>query len=269
MDSMDDNLAPNQEAAPPFPITNEPTITPAPQVPPAVPVGAPAPSPAVFPAAPFATQKEGPSGKPKIFVWIFITLIALALVGGVVYLLSSGSLPKIIKNEEMSAAPTPQAKISPTPEMAASDTATWPSYVKKDAKFSLKYPENLKAEEGDDGSLYLSLWGPTQKEGTEFYDGISLNFKEASLGGKTLKEVADGRREEFSGVFETDEPSEVHLGGLLGYKFHVKGNVEADYYYLSLGENSYLEVMDATIDPASSGFAETVKLILSTLILVD
>lgn len=189
----------------------------------------------------------------KFLPWLLFGFTALVLVGWVGYQFKD-RMPT--QNSE---AP------SPTEEAAATPTANLLTYSHPNPKYAFNYSSDLEFQSMADGSVVLTKWGPTQKQGTEFYDGISLNFKAGQLNGQTLKDFVDQKAAELGGVFETSSVTEATLGSFPGYQFHVKGYVEGDYYYLDLGTNSYLEVINATKDPTSAGFAATVMQVLGSL----
>jgi hypothetical protein len=212
---------------------------------------------------------EGPKISGKLILWIVLGIILVLIIGGGAYLFASGKLSGLGK----APSPTPEAALqpmtisTPTPTQEVS-TEGWSTFSKEGVGFTFIYPPDLEYREYEDGSYSVSKWGPTQEEGTEFYDGISLSFKTGDTGGATLEEWANSKYTELMEVFETTEPQTTTLAGTSGYKMHVKGIVEADYYYLPLGTSSYLEIIDASKDPTSAGFYATVQAILASLSLI-
>lgn len=184
--------------------------------------------------------------------WILFGVVSLVLVGWVGYSLN---------NQAPASAPLP----SPVATTVPTSGSQLQTYVSPNPRYQFNYPGDLEVQHHGDGTLTLVKWGPTQQEGTEFYDGISLNFKTGQLNGATLKEFVDQRAAELGGVFETSPPASASVGTLSGYRFHVKGYVEGEYYYVDLGTNSYLEIIDATKDPSNAGFASIVSGVLASL----
>lgn len=205
--------------------------------------------------------------KGNIAVIAVVVLFLTGIVGAAAYLLGSGKLSVSLNMGGQSPKPSPSAYLystpSPTP-LSIEPMSGWKTYNDKEGKYSFKYPPELTLKEYEDGTVSVYLWGPTQKEGTEFYDGLNLSFKKGDLGGKTLKQIVDKKVSELSGVFEVGPVSQVTISGVSAFKFHVKGYVEGDYYYLALSQG-YFEIIDSTKDPTNKGFAQTASEILSTL----
>jgi len=145
-------------------------------------------------------------------------------------------------------------------------TEDWLTY-KKEGQFSFKYPPEGEIKEYDDGSIAVTQWGPTQKEGTEFYDGLSMSFRAFDPEGKTLKETADEKYLELKEVFETTQPIVGSVAGESGYSFNVQGFVRGYYYYVAINESLYLEIIDASKDPTTAGFTAVAEKILMSVTL--
>ncbi len=157
--------------------------------------------------------------------------------------------------------PTVEPTSTPTPE----PTADWKTHTDTECGFSIKHPEELTVDESRE-CVHFSLWGPTQKAETEFYDGISLLFGTGNLGGKTLKDLVDEKADESEVVGEIlISPTEATIAGMSGFTYKSRGLGEFTCSYVSPKPGIYLEVIDATVDPAGKGFQATVDLMLSTL----
>jgi hypothetical protein len=251
---MEDNTPQVQGQAP---TAGEPTQAPAgaqnpAQVPPAVPQTPSAPPGPQEQQAPLA--EVVPNRKGKV-VWIGLGILIIALIGAGVYFM-------LARKESTVSPTTPTPTLTPPP---AATPTTESTYSDKNGMYSFKYPSEAEVKEQSDGSITVSIWGPTQKEDTEFYDGLSLNFKTSSLAGKNLMTIAQEKATEFGDLFETSTPSAVTVASALGYSFHVKGVVEADYYYLPLDSQGYLEIVDSTKDPTGKGFIKMAEDILLSL----
>lgn len=210
----------------------------------------------------------------NVAVIVMAVLLLMAAVGIGAYLLGSGKLSVSLNMGGQSPKPSPSVYQYSTPTFtpfSIEPMSGWKTYNDKDGKYSFKYPPEVTLKEYEGGTVSVYLWGPTQKEGTEFYDGINLSFKKGAVGGPaSLRAAAEKKASELKGVFETTDVSEVIIAGISGYKFHVKGYIEGDYYYLPLGSGiyepiQYLEIIDSTKDPTNKGFAQTTVQILSTL----
>lgn len=210
------------------------------------------------------------SEKGNVVIVIIVVLLLTAIVGGAAYLLGSGKLSVSLNMGSPTATTQVETQapvLTPTnvPVFTQEPMSGWKTYSDKGGKYSFKYPPEMSLKEYEDGTVSVYLWGPTQKEGTEFYDGINLGFKKGELAGKTLKAFVDKKVSELSGVFQVSSVSTVTVSGVNAYKFHVKGYVDGDYYYLALSGGSYLEIIDSTKDPTNKGFTQTASQVLATL----
>jgi len=165
---------------------------------------------------------------------------------------------------------TPSPELTPTPqetEQPADETANWKTYTNSETGFSFKYPEDISLVE--DEIVRLSLWGPTQKPETEFYDGISLQFElPFKLGNTPLENYVQSaiEAETVEGIAELIKDKEkIVINGLEGYTFTIRGLGDFQYIYLQSSDSVYaIEIVNATQDPTGQGFQQTVDLILST-----
>jgi hypothetical protein len=224
-----------------------------PQIPPPV-SQPPMPQPSQPPTTPPS------SGKSKIVLWVGIALLVFASLTVGAYFLGSESKPSPTPS------PSPLPTVSPTAAPTSNPILNWETYSDTEGNFSFKYPSEISLREEVDGSVVLSLWGPSQKEGTEFYDGIYLSFKMEDSTGLSLANFVDQRINEIKVDTENVSAKEaVSLGELSGYKFEATGYGQFTYFYLQLADDSFLEIIDGTIDPTSVGFEETVQQILSSL----
>ena len=218
------------------------------------------------------TVNSGGRSRSKIFIWLILAFILLLIMALAAYFLGSGQTPKLpipnISKTQDGSGPTPsdQNVVPTSTPQVVEGIEGWLEY-KKGGQFSFKYPPEAETKEYDDGSFAVTQWGPTQKEGTEFYDGVSMSFRAFDPEGKTLKETADVRYLELKDVFETTQPVVTSVAQVSGYTFRVRGFVDADYYYVVINPTLYLEVINATKDPTDAGFTETAGKILMTLVL--
>jgi len=247
--------------APPSPTPNIPTL---PQVP--TPPSAPPPDMNNVTGMP---SQEGPRVSSKLIIWIVLGVVLILIIGGGAYLFSSGKLSGLGKTPTPTPAPALKPITTATPmPVEGAGMEDWNTFSKEGLGFTFMYPPELEYREYEDGSHSISKWGPTQTEGTEFFDGISMSFRSGDSEGLTLAEWVNKKYEELKEVFETSSPEPAQIAGVSGYKMHVRGIVEGDYYYVSVGASSYLEIIDASKDPTSAGFAQTVQLILSSVKLI-
>jgi hypothetical protein len=227
----------------------------------APPVPQPPTSQPIQPVQPVASPPPpASSGKSKIVLWFAVALLVFSsLTVGAYFLGSKSKTPP-------SPSPTATPMTSPTATPTSSPTSNWETYSDTEGNFSFKYPSDISLRQETDGSVTLSLWGPSQKEGTEFYDGIYLSFKTEDSSGLTLENFINKRIDEIKVNEESVSATEsASFGELDGYQFEATGLGQFTYIYLELTSDSFLEIVDGTIDPTNAGFEDTVQEILSTL----
>lgn len=243
---MDENL-PNPQGDTQN-IVTPPVVSPTPPVPPApsAPVLTPTPPPPI----------PSPS-KPNLMLWISLGILALALIigGGYYFLKGTSTKP----------APTPLPSAATPIPTPVDRTTGWLTYSNTKNNFSFKYRPEAKVQEQTDGTINLTLLGPTQKTGTEFFDGLNMSFKPGSLGRLTLKTFVDNKMKALSAEGTVSATTSATLAQVAGYKFHLETIAPSDYYYLPLGTKSYLEIADFTRDPSGQGFVQNVQDTLSSL----
>ena len=212
--------------------------------------------------------------RPRFIVIVIVVFLVLILIGVGFFLRSKNgvkiSVPKInITNKETAPSiSTAALDVTPTPiALVVEGTANWNIYKKEGAPFSFKYPKDVELTELKSYYIKLSKSGPAQQEGTEFKDGVSISFRTFESGGLTLKQAADATYLSIKGDIDVTQSVVASIGGATGYTFHVKGGINADYYYLAINDKLYLEVVNATKDPGKAGFKEVAATILATLVL--
>jgi hypothetical protein len=143
------------------------------------------------------------------------------------------------------------------------------TYINTDMNFSIQYPSDVIVERNSEGFIHFFRIGPTQKEATEFYDGISLMVRSQPQGNRSLEEIA---REDAARIVElelgeiTEGVKEVQVNGIPGYKYTAETIAVYSKYFLEIeSTGQYLEVIDSTADPESLGFHNKVQEMLSTL----
>lgn len=151
---------------------------------------------------------------------------------------------------------------------SSAETANWRIYTDKQMGFIIKYPENVKPENYKDGTFVLSLWGPTQEEDVEFYDGIDISIARKPLAGRTLAAVVEENRTGSAEVAgETISPvTQVTLGGITGLTYKAMNN---DYYFLPVASGYYFEILDLSADPGNLGYLTTAAKILETFQIIS
>lgn len=156
--------------------------------------------------------------------------------------------------------------VSPTQTVQIPDN--WQTYTSDEHGFTIQYPPDVDVEQRQVGGIQFIKYGPTQTEGTEVFDAISVVIDTGILGGVSLREYVDMRQQESDNepiVESVSTVEQVTVGEYSGYQYTIVGLGEFTYIYLPKGENSYVQITNGTVDPTDQGFAETVELMLSTL----
>ncbi len=169
--------------------------------------------------------------------------------------------PVVIKNTPIP--PTAPPTGEPTATKSA-ETTNWKTYTDNQMGFAIKYPENVKPENYKDGTFVLSLWGPTQKEDTEFNDGVQISVVKKPLSGRTLSVIVEEERkgsEEIAGK-KIAQAKSATLGGVTGLSYEAMDNI---YYFLPIKSDSYLEILNLSGDPGNLGYLSIAQRILESL----
>ena len=157
--------------------------------------------------------------------------------------------------------------VAPIPSVTEADIATdsgeststaipadWKLSNSSKYGYSIRFPKNMQSDTTSEGDRYYFM-GPTQSLGTELYDGISLLIKSHRYNGKTIKEVATERHD----IMEKEETtksitsvSEVGYRSVFGYKFRREALGDADFIYIPMNKDEYLEVINMTVEPENA-----------------
>lgn len=194
-----------------------------------------------------------------------LVILVFLTVGGGLWLFDKSD--KKEQREVMKPSPGQTSTLTPTPtdnEIALPED--WTKY-EAERGWSISHPKEFEVEDLENG-INISKWGPTQKENTEFYDGISLTIRSQELAEEeTVEEVARNSLEEFenSPVYEdSSELTTMTLADRAAYTYSATSLGTRRYYFVRA--NSYcLEIVDGTTDPTNQGFSDTVEEILSSL----
>jgi len=176
----------------------------------------------------------------KILPWLLVLVILLGAVGfvGFYYGIKLAKPAPVAMQTINEVLPTDTPAL---PTLTPDPMASWKVLSNLSPKYNVKYPIGVDFTTDANAVKHLIKVGD-----------VDLAFKAGALDGKTLKEFSDKKAAEMGGVFETSPVIATSVAGFPGYKFHVKGYSEGDYYYLDLGTNSYLEIFDASKDPKSA-----------------
>jgi len=271
MVSMEENPMPNQEPNVPPPIS--PPVEEIQIQTPTLNTGGQG-----FPPQDQVVSLPKPDGgrRQKMFKVALLAVVLLVIAGLIVSGLVSKNIPnlkqttqKLLNIENFGGkaeTPITPETSSQTPKIVEG-TESWLEYKKEGVGFSFKYPADMAINEVSPGFVKIRKDGPNQGGHEEFVDGIFLWFRSLDAGDLTLKQAADETYISLKEETNVSFPVVGSLGGVAGYTFRIKGSVGLDYYYLPLGENLFLEVVNGTKDPTSQGFNSIADKILATLVI--
>jgi len=216
-----------------------------------------------------ATSKNKSS---LIIILLTLVIAVLLIISGLLFYQNS-----LLKNQITQAksnqtielpktATDPTLKATPAIEDIADPTADWETYSNE--IYQIKYPKDIKLKQAEN-SISLTKMGPSQKEDTEFYDGISLSFTVLPLGELTLEEYVDKQLKEGMELFDVIEgKKEASINNIPGFGYAVQG-LGIHKYLLVQRSDQVIIIGDNTQDPADQGFAKTVDEILKTFQLIS
>jgi hypothetical protein len=145
------------------------------------------------------------------------------------------------------------------------DTANWSEYTNQELGFSVKYPPELDLEENQARASFV-YWGPTQREGTELYDGISFTVSHDVYSSEiSLEQYIGAKLGEAEITGEIIMPmATTTLGGVQGYSYTISSLGEITHIIVPVDDNQVLDVHYLAPDPGSNGFQEAVGKLLGT-----
>lgn len=189
-----------------------------------------------------------------------LSLVLLAAIAG--YMLYRSQIAST--SETASPTPTPP-KASPTSD--PSIISGWETSSFSSIGFSIDHPPDFQVQENQEGSSTLLKLGPTQREGTEIYDGISMTFDTGGYA-NDLQAFAEERRQISIAEPSTESAGNlepVTIAGIEGYQYRMVGLGEFTIVYLPKDEDTYFRISYLVSDPANQGFEGLADTILSTL----
>ncbi len=153
-----------------------------------------------------------------------------------------------------------------------SGQSEWDTYRSQELSFTIEYPDYIEVEERN-GSVSFIKWGPTQRGGTELYDGISLTVRgldiatdssplefaqeeivDAQMLGEVISEIA-------TSTFANQE----------AYVYTVRTLGISSKIVLSLDDNENYDALQITYsspDPENIGHEEVVEKMLESFDIV-
>lgn len=202
------------------------------------------------------------------------TKILIGVGAVILFLVVSVTAASYLKQKDISEQTTPtSAPIPPTPTPEDEIPEKWELYKSEKLEFSINYPPEVEVNEQPDGTVNFSLLGPTQKEGTEFYDGLAINIEPGTYTNDGFEDFVNEKYEELENdrvhVSSITPLEETELNGNSCYKFTTTSTMfdtsEVNYLYIQKAEVEYILVSSFVSDPTDQGFEEASNKILSTL----
>jgi len=202
-------------------------------------------------------------GFSSVLILVISALMLLVLGAGIWYYFEFRSSQN---DEATTEAPVPTSPTS-TPSPAINIPQGWIQYSTPSSNLTFYYPQDAEVTENIEG-INVTILGPTQTEGTELHDGLSLNLSTSPLNGRTLEEVATERRQESANepvVENVTEVEQIQYANKQGYSYTVSSLGTRDVMFFPLSNDLYLQVINGTVDPTNAGFHETAEQIVSTI----
>lgn len=149
----------------------------------------------------------------------------------------------------------------------------WTTYADEQFHYSLKYPKEatlrkVEATDPDPNTLSLiniSLWGPTQKKDTEFYDGLTLDVFVKKLNGASLDAKVQDEIENAKATGEIKEgKKQVTLAGRTGYQFTSTGLGAFTQIFVPFKDETYLQFVYSYGGAKAADYSAMVTTILQS-----
>lgn len=215
-----------------------------------------------------------------------LAIAVAVLVGGLVLLVVGfwfasqrervgldGDVPAVSPTQAVDLTPTQSSGVadpSPTIQVAVPDD--WQRYANEDVGFLIHHPDSMEIESNPVGGVKFQMEGPTQRQGTELYDGISLTIQRGSFEAGSFDAFVQNEY-----VEEQDSPTNSGLSelrertmlGRRGYEYVVTGLGEFTHVYLPLEGKRYAHIYYLVEDPEGDDFAQILSDMLSTLEFTD
>ena len=146
----------------------------------------------------------------------------------------------------------------------------WQTYTNQESGFSMDYSSALKKEEGSQEIVKFTLLGPTQREGTEIFDGISVIVTTATHTQKDLKNYIESRLEKTGEIGEvTSGPKRVVLNGNNGYRYEKVTAGSSTVLTFPLSEEKVIKISYSAPDPEDRGYREIVEEMINSFRILD
>lgn len=205
-------------------------------------------------------QLSNPSSGRSLLMFFGILLILMSLFSAFMFYQNKQLREELVNLTKV--APT----IAPSPESTPTAHGDWETF--SSSVYEFKYPGDFTLIE-DEGSMATILKiGPTQKEGTEVYDGISITFQpreipDISLDVYVYNTITEIEKIGISKVIK--QPEKITISNYDGLTYTEEGLGTFENIVLASEDGKlFMEISILVTDPGDLGFEEISKEILST-----
>lgn len=144
-------------------------------------------------------------------------------------------------------------------------------YNNKELGFRMHHPVEMNIEgisESPEGKgIRLTHWGPTQTEGTELFDGVSVTIiKGSTEEGVTLDQHTNVQLQRANEIGSVITPKHTTtLAGKQAFSYTVESLGIHTHYYLPIEDDTYLHIITLSPDPTSQGYNQWIQGMLASL----
>ena len=140
----------------------------------------------------------------------------------------------------------------------------WLTYQDLDRQFSILYPPYLSPNQLPDGTVTFELWGPTQAENTEFYDGISVNIQSLYANNYNLKLIAEAEKNMLIDIYgETvSDIQTISVDSQTSYTFN---DHMAQYIFIPQSTDKYLFIVNLSADPGQLDYQQIAQDMINSI----
>lgn len=144
----------------------------------------------------------------------------------------------------------------------------WENYSNPDIGFMIRHDPDLQLAARGKTDVSFYKWGPTQVEGTEVYDGMSISFRKTALD-SSFEAYANEQIGLFEQVGEITEPlHDLKVNGIPAKSFKASSLGDFTIIFVPIDDKNIIEIGYLVPDPGNLGFQNTIDKILSTFTLV-
>jgi hypothetical protein len=198
-----------------------------------------------------------------------ILLLIVILGAAVIVYLSVFGLGNV-KNSTSLASATPSVAVTQplSPTKAPQVPSDWKTYDSEAYSFTFKYHPKFTIRPSVDNTLTMYLHGPSQSEGTEVYDGIIINFQEATYTENSFKAFVEKQYQVAKNddvIYEISDLKDVQISTYQGYEFRTSSLGSIRNIYLDAKNKKFIYISLLLEDPKNQGFENIVTTLLSTI----